>query len=433
MSAANPSGSGTALENYSPELAEYDAILKDWYSEDQVKFVVYKNNPFLAMLPKEENITGKRFILPVVYGDPQGVGSSIAAAQDSASESEQIDFNLLRDRKYGIVNIDTETLEASKDMKGGFLDVGKLKTDGVLRQVTNDIATELFGNGTGELSAVLASPAPTTTSFSINAADAAKFEVGMSLDIRDLIGTAQPTKGGVITAINRSSGLITKTEGAATAVAAATGDLVFRAGVIDKGIVGLSGWLPTAVASDDSFFGVNRSADPVRLAGVYLDRSAATGAGIDVIIQALETIITRVVMEGGSPDVLFVHPIVYNSIKIYLQDKGTYRMTEVKIGEKAQIDFAGIIFDSSEGPVKLFSDRRCPFEYGFCLQMDTWKLYSLMPVPHIQKPDGLMALRRANADGIEVRVASYAQLGCKAPGWNGRVKFKTDNLAGFFS
>ena len=65
--------------------------------------------------------------------------------------------------------------------------------------------------------------------------------------------------------------------------------------------------------------------------------------------------------------------------------------------------------------------------------MDTWKLYSLKPVPHIQKPDGLMALRRATADGIEVRIASYAQLGCKAPGWNGKVKFKVANLKGFFS
>ena len=424
------SASNEALAAYSPELEKYDAILKDWYSEDQVKFVVYKNNPLFAMLPKEENITGKRFVLPVVYGDPQGVGSSIALAQSSASESEQIDFNLLRDRKYGIVNIDTETLEASKDMKGGFLDVGKLKIDGMLRQLTNDIATELFADGTGELSKVLASPTPTTTTFSVTPSDAAKFEVGMSLDIRAAIGTDQ-TKDGVIKSINRSTGAIVYVAAATTAPA--SGNLIFRAGVINKGIVGLSGWLPTTVGGSDSFFGVNRSADRVRLAGVYLDRSGASGSGIDVIIQALETIITRVVMEGGSPDVLFVHPIVYNSIKIYLQEKGTYRMTEVKIGEKAQIDFAGIVFDSSEGPVKLFSDRRCPYEYGFCLQMDTWKLYSMKAVPHIQKPDGLMALRQATADGIEVRLASYAQLGCKAPGWNGKVKFKTANLAGFFS
>ena len=424
------SASNEALSAYSPELEKYDAILKDWYSEDQVKFVVYKNNPLFAMLPKEENITGKRFVLPVVYGDPQGVGSSIALAQSSASESEQIDFNLLRDRKYGIVNIDTETLEASKDMKGGFLDVGKLKIDGMLRQLTNDIATELFADGTGELSKVLASPTPSTTTFSVTPSDAAKFEVGMSLDIRAAIGTDQ-TKDGVIKSINRSTGAIVYV--AAATSAPASGDLIFRAGVINKGIVGLSGWLPTTVGGSDSFFGVNRSADRVRLAGVYLDRSGASGSGIDVIIQALETIITRVVMEGGSPDVLFVHPIVYNSIKIYLQEKGTYRMTEVKIGEKAQIDFAGIVFDSSEGPVKLFSDRRCPYEYGFCLQMDTWKLYSMKAVPHIQKPDGLMALRQATADGIEVRLASYAQLGCKAPGWNGKVKFKTANLAGFFS
>ena len=424
------SASNQTLSAYSPELEKYDAILKDWYSEDQVKMVVYKNNPFLAMLSKEENITGKRFILPVVFGDPQGVADTIAGAQSAASESEQIDFNLLRDRKYGIVNIDTETLEASKDMKGGFLDVGKLKTDGVLRQVTNDIATELFGDGTGELSIVAASPSPSTAGFSLaNAADAAKFEVGMSLDIRDVIGTAQATKNGIIKSINRSTGAIVFAS-AATATSV-SGDLIFRAGVVNKGIVGLSGWLPTTIASNDSFFGVNRFNDRVRLGGIYLDRSSDSTD--DSIVNALETIITRVVMEGGTPDALFVHPIVYNTLKIYFQGKAQYHMTEVKIGDKAQIDFRGIVFDSSEGPVKLYSDRRCPYEYGFALQMDTWKLYSLGGVPHIQKPDGLMALRQASADGIEVRVASYAQLGCKAPGWNGKVKFRAASLSGFFS
>jgi hypothetical protein len=54
--------------------------------------------------------------------------------------------------------------------------------------------------------------------------------------------------------------------------------------------------------------------------------------------------------------------------------------------------------------------------------MDTWKLYSLGPVPKIFRyGDGLESLRLANADALEFRAGDYAQAGCGAPGWNSQV------------
>jgi hypothetical protein len=55
------------------------------------------------------------------------------------------------------------------------------------------------------------------------------------------------------------------------------------------------------------------------------------------------------------------------------------------------------------------------------LQLDVWKLYSLGKCPRILDSDGLKMLRESSADAVQVRVGYYAQVGCRAPGWNVNV------------
>ena len=55
------------------------------------------------------------------------------------------------------------------------------------------------------------------------------------------------------------------------------------------------------------------------------------------------------------------------------------------------------------------------------LSMSFWKLYSLGKCPKILDSDGLRMLRESNADAVEVRVGYYAQLGCRAPGFNATI------------
>ena len=73
------------------------------------------------------------------------------------------------------------------------------------------------------------------------------------------------------------------------------------------------------------------------------------------------------------------------------------------------------------GSCEVVPDKDCPDGVAYILQMDTWTLASIGEVIQLSKFDNLRVLRQANDDGIEVRVHSYAQLGCGAPGWNCRV------------
>ena len=56
------------------------------------------------------------------------------------------------------------------------------------------------------------------------------------------------------------------------------------------------------------------------------------------------------------------------------------------------------------------------------LTMNVWKLYSLGKAPKILDTDGLKMLRESTSDAVEVRVGYYAQLGCRAPGFNVNIQ-----------
>ncbi len=80
------------------------------------------------------------------------------------------------------------------------------------------------------------------------------------------------------------------------------------------------------------------------------------------------------------------------------------------------------MINGPRGPIKIVPDQNCPSDTAFMLQMDVWKLYSLGKAPKILDTDGLKMLREAASDAVEVRIGYYAQLGCRAPGFNVNLK-----------
>jgi hypothetical protein len=175
---------------------------------------------------------------------------------------------------------------------------------------------------------------------------------------------------------------------------------------------GLSAWLPsTAPGSSDNFYGVNRSVDS-RLYGI-----AYNGAQ-----QPIEESIIDAAMlvrrEKGRPRHFLTN---YGSESALIKSLGARREYVDWEGE-GEIGFRGVRIQGPAGPIDCFSDRNCQSATGYLLQMNTWHLYSLDPVPHVFKyGDGLEMLRLANGDASEVRVGYYANMGCAAPGWNSQV------------
>lgn len=416
------------------------AALKELYTgDDYMKDLVYKKNPFLALIPKDESaggFAGKYIPVPLVYGAPQGRSASFANAQNNQTAPALSSFFVYRVSNYQLVTITNELLEATKDDAGAFVDEAKLNMDTGFRNMSNDMSHDLFGNGSGSRGVIASISTGVITLSDPNTV--VNFEVGMTLVSYSVSGlTATISTGGnlgYVIAVNRSTGVITVSATAGGAAGTPTnwstsfpnlavqGDVNFAAGGLGIGngnaqkIAGLGAWLPvTAPSSGDSFWGVDRSADVVRLSGVRFDGSSET------IEEALIDGSSLVAREGGQPDMCFMNFASYAALEKSLGSKVQY--VDVKHDE-ADIAFAGIRIHAPYGPITVIPDRNCTSQVAYLLSMENWKLRSLGKAPHVLTYglEGLEGLRVGNADALEIRIGFYGNLVCNAPGWNAVIQ-----------
>jgi hypothetical protein len=414
------------------------AALKELYTDDKeyMKDLVYKENPFLALVPKNESpdgFAGKYIPVPLEYGTPQGRSHTFANAQSQQTPTSLVSYFVFVIEDYQLVTITNLLMEQTKTNAGAFVDAAKLQMDGGFRNLTNNIAFELFGSGTatrGISSAASTQVGGTAvggvTMTLTNSQQIVAFEVGMLLVASTTDGGAPSTDTVMITAVNRATGVINGTASAATlsanwgigtalAYLTVSGDLP-ATGAINTGsflaLSGLAAWIPvTSPATNDNFWGVNRSADPTRLAGCRFNAQSFT------IEEGMTNALAFLNREGGKPDLCVMDFASYASLVNALGAKVQYVQVD---HDEVEVAFEGITFQSAYGRVTVLADRSCPPQTAYLLTMNTWKLRSLGKVPHILTygMEGLEGLRVGNADALEIRIAYYGNLICSAPGWN---------------
>jgi hypothetical protein len=335
-------------------------------------------------------------------------------------------FFVYRTTNYVIASISNELLEAATgDNAGAFLDQGKLQVDAAFRSISNDLASALFRSGTGTRGQIGSYSLVGTTMTIVlsDQQDIVQFEVGMTLVATSTDGGVPSTTTAVVTNINRSSAqlILQSSSGTPSAQFAVGSFLVVQGDIGASGaantsqflkISGLAAWLPpVAPAPGDNFWGVDRSQDVTRLAGVRFDGS---GESIEEALIDGASITAR---EGGQPDMCFMNFASYAALEKELGSKVQY--VDVRGGE-GDIAFKGITVHAPYGPITVVPDRNCQQQTAYLLDMSVWKLRSLGKAPHILTygMEGLEGLRVGNADALEFRIGYYANLICSAPGWN---------------
>jgi hypothetical protein len=413
------------------------AALKELYTGDEfMKDLVYKKNPLLALIPKDESpsgMAGKYIPVPLVYGTPQGRSASFTNAQTNQTATALSSFFVYRVSNYQIASITNELLEATKDNAGAFVDESKLVMDTSFRNISNDLALDIYSEGNGFRGSFATGGIATGVITLDVPGQVVNFEVGMTLVNYSKSGTTYTNVTGAalgyVIAVNRSAGTVTVSDTSISGSAATPtnwgtgaftnlgvqGDVAFGALAATTSfakISGLQAWLPyNAPGSSDSFWGVNRSTDVTRLSGVRFNGS---GESIEEALIDGSSLVAR---EGGQPDMCFMTFATWAALEKSLGSKVQY--VDVK-HEEADIAFAGIRVHAPYGPITCIPDRNCPNQLAYLLQMDTWKLRSLGRAPHILTYgiEGLEGLRVGNADALEIRIGYYANLVCNAPGWN---------------
>jgi hypothetical protein len=403
------------------DLTTFAAGLKTVYTRQRIETMTYRNNPFLAMVRKMENMTGDGYKVPVVYGAPQSRSATFSTAQTlSSSKSIGIKaFTVTRVRDYGVVQIDHETMLASKDNPGAFMQARVAEIDGAINAVTQSLATACYRSGQGAIGQVNATAASTTLTLK-NAEDIVNFEPGMVLDIgateTAAVRTAQTSPAPIVNAVNRSAGTITlnQTQTAAWSAIAADDYIFVKGDHSDSGtitkVAGMEAWCPASAPASTAFYGVDRTTDS-RLGGLRLDGSSYT------VEEALVKASVTAAKEGATPDHVFISYAKFADLVNSLGAKAMY--ADLKVGE---IGFQALRLYAPGGELKIVPDRNCPSNRAFVTQLDTWELGSIGQAVGILNYEGLEGARVYNADSLEVRVGFYGNLICRAPGWTVNVQ-----------
>ena len=403
------------------------AALKELYVDDKdyMKNIVYSKNPLLAMIPKNESpdgFAGKYIPVPLEYGNPQGRAHVFANAQNQQTASDVISYFVYAVQDYQLVTITNLLMEQTKSNAGAFVDESSRTMDNGFRNLSNNMAFELFAGGTASRGQINASgvsySAPTLSFTLLNSQQVVQFEVGMTLQASTTDGGAalQNTPGTIdaiqLTSVNRGTGAITgivvqgapQSSWVASDYLQVLGDIGIGGSTTVAGMLGLSGlaaWVPFVdPPSNDNFWGVNRSADPTRLAGLRFNATGFTIA--DGLTQAL-ALGNR---EGASFDIIVIDFLSYASLINELGAKVQYVQLE---HDEVEVAFEAIHFHSAYGKIPVLADRSVQQQTAWCLTLDTWKLRTLGKAPHILTygMEGLEGLRVGNADALEIRIAYY--------------------------
>jgi hypothetical protein len=405
---------GLNLTNFAP-------ILKTIYTKQKIQNATYKDNPLFAMLPKQEDFYGDSKKIPLIYGNPQGRSATFSTAQGNKGNTASVAFALTRKKDYQLLSIDGETMLASENDAGAFMSARKTEIDGGLRNLKDTMGIDVFGSGSGSRGQMSASQNVALTVVTLSQKyDIVKFEVGMELAASATDGTGSVKTGTMfVKSIDRKAGtfVVSATAGGSAAAisglisGAAASDYLFAAGDYNSKISGLAAWLVYGGASATSFYGVDRTVDSERLGGVWADLSSLP------IEEALNEGAMLLKLNGSQFDKYFMHPTKYKDLVNSLGSKVQY------VNEKiADVGFQGIKVQCDDRIVDVYSDRNCPTDRLWGLQMDTWQFASLQQAPMILNMDSLEALREATSDGIEIRMGYYGNMACNWPGANGVFK-----------
>lgn len=416
------------------------AALKELYTDDKdyMKNIVYAKNPWLALIPKNESpdgFAGKYIPVPLEYANPAGRAHTFANAQNQQTASSVISYFVYAIQDYQLVTITNLLMEQTKSNAGAFVDEASRTLDNGFRNISNNMAFELFSGGTATRGAITGTPsysAPTLTWTLANSQTVVQFEVGMTLQGSATDGGAalQNTPGTIdavqVTSVNRSTGVLTGTvvQGAPqTSWVAGTflqvlGDIGIGGSSTIAGMLGLSGmaaWVPSVDPPvTDNFWGVNRSADPTRLAGLRYNAASMS------ISEGLTNALAFGNREGASFDLIIIDFVSYSTLINELGAKVEYVSLE---HDEVEVAFEAIHFHSAYGKIPVLADRSQPAQQANCVTTDTWKLRTLGKAPHILTygMEGLEGLRVGNADALEIRIAYYGNVINSAPGYNMNV------------
>jgi hypothetical protein len=352
----------------------------------------------MAMMAKEGGFNGLTFHYPVRYGNPQGISGTFADAQTAAETSKGEQYSMSRALKYGVINIDGPSMAAAEGNDGAFLDLITQETDGVIEEMADNLAFDLYRAGNG-IRGRRSSASTNVITLTVGD-DVRNFKVGMTVGASaNADGSSARTGTTKIASFDQSGGTVTLVSAAAI-TSFADNDYLFRLGDPGACMDGLADIYPLTapVYLTDSFRGVDRGIAVELLSGVRVDDTATA------IEENAGLVGVKINQNGKRADCLYLNPINYWQVIRRLNAKVEYDDG----GGTANYGFEYFKIHTPAGSLKCYSDPDCPTNRGYVLNKKSNYIKTLKAFTHVITDDGRPSLRQTSSDGIEARIRSMS-------------------------
>ena len=397
------------------------AYLKErWEKDDQILHQLMVNSPILGMMYKDKQAGGRYHHIPILKSGPQGRSAVHATARTNAVGSNTDGFDVTYGSNYQIAKVDGNLVDDTKISENAIYEAIDHEMKAAIANMKKDLRLNVFGN-LGGSRGVIGSVSTTDVTLAYPS-QAIHFEVDMEICVSAADGTSGALRdsGQAVTlaAVDFSNGILTADENWSEISGTTAGDYLFAEGDFGAKWSGLAGWIPvTAPTSGDDFFGVDRSSNPTRFAGW---RYTATG-------EAIESAFINACAQGhlfdATATIGVVNPVQWGVIANSLGADSQNRRIRVK-DSSGYIGYDAVMVYTQMGDVPIVSDPGCPVEYGWVLDMSTWKVLCVGgDLVRIIDDDGLLIRRAASGDEWEIEIKARGNFACTDPSKNGILSF----------
>ena len=421
MAAANMGTESAVLKTLYPTL-----VTEQWFERMKT----------LALSKKATDFYGANYVQATRYAVTAGRSRQFGNALANMAPAKTARFTVTRAHDYSLFSIDGETIDAASNDKGAIVDEITLQVDAAMDAIELSTGRSIYRNTGGALGQV-----STTTSYTdaggtthtvgvgtatvllVDANTAIFFEPGCYYDLSSTNGTTGSIRPGVVLlgAVDYQLGLLTTSNGLnwtdpSNCPGTSTNDYIFADGDFGQSIAGLDGWFPSTAplpGGGDSWFGLDRSISPSKLAGIR----AVNTAGMDPA-EAIQRGLQQVYRMGGMPKVVMMNDADYLGLVLSL---GT-RVQYTTVDTDAKIGFEGVKITGPYGPVTSLPDPNCQQGTAWGISTDRLIWRTLKDYPRFLDADKLgRFIREPSSDSYSGRIGGYGNPMTDAPGWFVRI------------
>lgn len=384
-----------------------DSVLKEFYLPG-IRSIL--NNELFLLSQVESNsedIEGRRAVLAINTGRNQGIGAraEMGTLPDAGHQTYNEERIALK-YNYGRIQLSGPVIRSMGSDRGSFTRAIQSETQGVTRDLRNDINRQLYAGTVGTIATLSAAAAGNTATVTPTATSTQmrQLQVGMYIDIGTAANPTATASNRQITSVNVAAGTFVFS-GAAQAIT--VGDIVTRTGsggtgTAQKEITGLA----TQVAATGALWNI----DPANVPNwaSYVDGNAGTNRAVteSMFIKASQ----EVNINSGEEINLWVTSAgVTRAYGNLLQSLRRFNNPVQLRGGYAGLDLSNINQGSTgSSTVAMVFDKDCQANTAYGITSRRFQWYKMSDWEFMEE-DGAVLARVPNVDAYEGTLFLYSE------------------------